>query len=168
MAQGTGTGNAGSEYGARNYIGTYSPEDFHHNPNDLQSNCIVNDFHSADNVQRCDLLGMPDLDTSSDHVTSQLAKYIDSLYDAGCDGIRIDAAKHQAPGDIAKYLAKTKAIKERGEEFFVFQEVIGAPGEAVTPDQYYENGQVTEFGFGYDVGNDFKQASKLQPLLLNW
>eukprot|EP00959_Pyramimonas_sp_CCMP1952_P166667 3483451-Pyramimonas_sp.AAC.2 len=44
------------------------------------------------------------------------------------------------------------------------QEVIGAPGEAVQPDQYFSTGLVTDFGFANAVGSAFKQGGSLRSL----
>lgn len=78
MAAGSGTGTAGSDYGNRNYK-IYSQQDFHHDSNDPSRNCQVNDYNDKYNVQYCDLVGLPDLMTSSDYVQTTIAGYINKV-----------------------------------------------------------------------------------------
>lgn len=138
MAAGSGTGIAGTPFGNRQYA-YYSPNDFHHNPNDPSSNCQVDDYTDKYNVQYCDLVGLPDLMTSSEYVQSQIAGYLNKVAGMGVIGIRIDAAKHQDANELSGIL------KRLPSELYIGQEVIGSPGEAVTPSMYYSLGQVTEF-----------------------
>ena len=100
MAAGSGTGVAGSTYGSRTYPNIYSPNDFHHNTNDVYHNCQVTNYNDKYNVQYCDLVGLPDLMTASDYVQGKIAEYINNVAAMGVVGIRIDAAKHQDDGII--------------------------------------------------------------------
>eukprot|EP00938_MAST-03A_sp_MAST-3A-sp1_P002940 g2940.t1 len=43
MAQGSGVGIAGTNYGGRSYL-NYSADDMHHNDGDDSSNCVVNNY----------------------------------------------------------------------------------------------------------------------------
>jgi alpha-amylase len=135
MAAGSGTGIAGSTYGSRTYP-SYSPQDFHHDANNVNHNCQVNDYYNKTNVQYCDLTGLPDLMTSSDYVQTQIANYINKMASYGVKGIRIDAAKHQ---DDTEMSGITKRLPSG---FYVGQEVIGSTGEAVQPSMYYSTGIV--------------------------
>ena len=58
------------------------------------SNCDVNNYTDADNVQQCDLVGLVDLNHEDDSVAGVVASYLNSLWDLGVAGVRIDAAKH--------------------------------------------------------------------------
>jgi alpha-amylase len=133
MAAGTGTGVAGSKYGSRSYP-FYSPQDFHHDSNNVYTNCQVNNYYDKHNVQYCDLSGLPDLMTSSSYVQSQIAAYINKMASYGVKGIRVDAAKHQDDGEMSGIL------KQLPSGFYVGQEVIGNTGEAVQPSMYYSTG----------------------------
>lgn len=148
MAAGGGTGTAGSSYGGRNYP-NLSPNDFHHNDGDTSSNCQVSNYNDKFNVQHCDLVGLPDIDTGSDFAQQELADYFNNLASMGVAGFRIDAAKHQDDGEIAAYVGKA------GNPY-VFQEVIYGDNEAVQPEQYTHIGQVTEFRYGQQVGHAFQ------------
>lgn len=133
MAAGSGTGIAGSNYGSRSYP-MYSPEDFHHDANNVYKNCQVNNYYDKYNVQYCDLEGLPDLMTSSSYVQTTIANYINKMIGYGISGIRIDAAKHQDDGEMSGIIKKLPA------GFYVGQEVIGSTGEAVQPNMYYSTG----------------------------
>ncbi|KAJ1424150.1 alpha-amylase [Ochromonadaceae sp. CCMP2298] len=140
MADGSGVGTAGSPYGSRTFT-LYSPSDFHHLAGDEAHNCQVDDYSDKNNVQNCDLVSLPDLDTASPYVQNTIAAYINRLASLGVRGIRIDAAKHQ---DDAQMSAITKQLPA---DFYVGQEVISGAGEAVTPNMYYATGQVSEFNY---------------------
>jgi alpha-amylase len=82
MAAGSGTSLGGSSYGNRQYP-FYSPSDFHHDSNTVYTNCQVTDYNDKHNVQYCDLVGLPDLSTSSSYVQQQIVKYLNNLYSLG-------------------------------------------------------------------------------------
>ncbi len=138
MAAGSGTGIGGSKYGSRSFP-AYSPQDFHHDTNNVNTNCQVNNYNDKYNVQYCDLSGLPDLMTSSSYVQSQIAAYINKMASYGVKGIRIDAAKHQ---DDAEMSGITKQLPAG---FYVGQEVIGSTGEAVQPSMYYSTGKALSY-----------------------
>lgn len=154
MAAGSGTSIIGSKYGSRQYP-YYSPNDFHHNANNVQTNCAVNNYADKDNVQLCDLSGLPDLDTSSEYVQEQIAAYINKVASLGAAGIRIDAAKHQDAGQLGGIL------KRLPTGFWVGQEVIYGAGEAVTPSMYYGLGQVTEFNYSPYLSSNIATDGKM-------
>ena len=78
MAAGSGTGTGGSSYGNRNYP-IYSQNDFHHDDNNMNSNCEVDNYYDKYNVQYCDLVGLPDLATGNDYVQQTVAGYINKV-----------------------------------------------------------------------------------------
>merc|ERR1712146_73103 len=86
------------------YPNIYTPEDFHHEDNNNQTNCQVDNYQDAQNVQYCDLTGLPDLATKSDKVKQTIQKYIDSLFSLGISGLRIDAAKHQNVDELSQVI----------------------------------------------------------------
>jgi len=133
MAAGSGVGIAGSSYGSRTYP-AYTPEDFHHDANNIYKNCAVTDYSNKTNVQYCDLTNLPDLMTSSFYVQTTIADYINKMIGYGIKGIRVDAAKHQDDGEMSGILKKLPS------GFYVGQEVIGSTGEAVQPSMYYSTG----------------------------
>jgi len=138
MAAGSGVGIAGSSYGNRAYP-YYSQNDFHHNSGNSGANCQVTNYADKYNVQYCDLVGLPDLLTSSSYVQQTIANYLNQCYSYGAAGIRIDAAKHQDAAELAGITNRLPA------GWFIGTEVIGSAGEAVQPSMYYSIGQVSEF-----------------------
>lgn len=157
MAAGCGEGVAGSSYCNRQYP-YYGPQDFHHDQDNVETNCEVDDYYDQYNVQHCDLVGLPDLCTGCDYVQQTIAYYINYMNKLGVTGIRIDAAKHQDAGEMTGYLNRIPS------SMFVNQEVIGAPGEAVQPPPYYSNGYVTEFSYAYQIGDDMKYEGNMNKL----
>jgi alpha-amylase len=152
MANGSGTGTAGSSYSKYNYPGLYQDQDFH--------GCRqpITDYGNRDNVQTCELVGLPDLNTGSDYVRGAIAGYLNDLLSLGVDGFRIDAAKHMAASDLA-------AIKGKLSNPGVFwvQETIYGAGEAVQPTEYFGTGDVDEFRYATSLKATF-DGGKLADL----
>jgi len=157
MAAGSGTGLNGTSFGGRNFPGLYSQDDFHHNGNDKSSNCAVTDYKNQQNVQECDLVGLPDLCTGCDYVQKTVGAYLKDLASLGVEGFRVDASKHQEAGQLGELL-------KQGPGLYSFHEVIEGNGEAVKPEMYFGIGQVTEFNFANSLGSNVKQDGKMKYL----
>lgn len=147
MANGSGTGTAGSYYDSNSFsYSEYSGNDFHTpcgiNPEDYGTD--------AWRVRNCQLVGLPDLDTDAGYVQNTIAGYLNQLTSLGVKGIRIDAAKHMPPGDISGILSKVNG------PLYVFQEVIDLGGEAVSAAEYTGTSDVTEFRYSASIGDVFK------------
>jgi alpha-amylase len=145
MANGAGTGTAGSDYGEYQYP-AYSPWDFH-NP------CDVINYNDRWQVQNCELVGLPDLNTDANYVQNNIAAYLQDLINLGVAGFRIDAAKHMPAADITNLLSKINGMP------LIFQEVIDQGGEAVTSVEYIGNGLVTEFKYSTELGRVFREGN---------
>ena len=147
MANGSGTGTAGSPYssGSLSYP-IYSSNDFHTpcgiNPEDYGTD--------AWRVRNCQLVGLPDLDTADNYVQDTIAGYLNQLASLGVAGVRVDAAKHMSPSDISGILSRVNS------PMYVFQEVIDLGGEAVSATEYTGTSDVTEFRYSASIGNVFK------------
>ncbi len=129
----------------------YGPNDFHQ--------CTTGiDYNNRFEVQFCDLVGLNDLKTESDYVRGKIAEYMNDLINLGVKGFRIDASKHMPTGDIANILSRLN------QPVYIFQEVIGAAGQPVTPFEYTGNGNVTEFQFERTMGFYFKGRGPLKDL----
>eukprot|EP00928_Gymnodinium_smaydae_P049886 TRINITY_DN334_c1_g1_i1.p1 TRINITY_DN334_c1_g1~~TRINITY_DN334_c1_g1_i1.p1 ORF type:complete len:411 (+),score=65.78 TRINITY_DN334_c1_g1_i1:411-1643(+) len=159
MAASSGTGTAGSPFGSRNFPAAgYTQDHFHHYPGDANNNCGVSNYFDINNVQTCDLDGLPDLCTACEGTRAILSAYLKKLLSLGPNiGFRIDAAKHQRASELGAVLAAA------GHPWN-FQEVIGASGEPVTPGMYFQNGLVTEFEFARKVVPNVKDMGKLRFL----
>ncbi len=132
-------GIAGSTFHRYSYPGIYTSADFHHCQ--LTRDGVLHTYFDRGQVQQCDALGLPDLDTGSPHVQQVLHTYLRDLLSVGVDGFRIDAAKHISAADIAGILSVVPADK------FVVQEVIIGLDEPIHPQEYFRNGRVFDFAF---------------------
>jgi alpha-amylase len=151
------TSYGGYAFGKYDYPGLYSAADFH------RPTCSITNYGDAANVQGCELVGLSDLDTGSDHVRTQIAGYLGKLIGLGVDGFRIDAAKHISPADLATIKARLP-----GSPYFD-QEVIYGAGEAVQPSQYTGIGDVQEFVYGRKLREQFTgQIRYLQSFGQSW
>lgn len=129
----------------------YGPNDFHTCYEDI-------DYNDRWKVQNCDLVGLNDLKTESEYVRQKIADYLNDLTSLGVAGFRIDAAKHMPAGDIQAIIAKLQGNP------YIFQEVIGAPGEPIQPSEYVHLGDVTEFSYTKSIGHFFKFRGPLKEL----
>ncbi|MEU8520284.1 carbohydrate-binding module family 20 domain-containing protein [Streptomyces sp. NPDC048577] len=144
MANASGTGTGGTSFSKYDYPGLYSGADM----DDCRA--TLSNYQDRADVQDCELVGLPDLDTGEDWVRGRIAGYLNDLFSLGVDGFRIDAAKHMPAGDLA-------AIKARLTDPGVYwkQEAIHGAGEAVSPGEYLGNGDVQEFRYARDLKRIF-------------
>ncbi|MFE0644555.1 carbohydrate-binding module family 20 domain-containing protein [Streptomyces sp. NPDC058877] len=140
MANGSGTGTGGTPFSKYDYPGLYSGADM----DDCRA--TISNYQDRANVQNCELVQLPDLDTGEDHVRGKIAGYLNDLLSLGVDGFRIDAAKHMPATDLAN-------IKSRltNPSAYWKQEAIYGAGEAVSPSEYLGNGDVQEFRYARDL-----------------
>ena len=164
-----GVGSNGTAYSKYDYPGLYAPGDFH-------PPCTVNNYQDAANVQDCELLSLPDLNTGLASVRQKIAGYLVMLARAGVAGFRIDAAKHiqQVELDSILHIVDSTMTAEGRPLPYYFLEVIGGAGEALSPRDYfgeaYASGgaaDITEFTFT-GVGDKFRELggqhiSQLNP-----
>jgi alpha-amylase len=144
MANASGTGTGGTSFSKYDYPGLYSGADM----DDCRS--TISNYQDRADVQNCELVGLPDLDTGEDWVRGRIAAYMNDLLSLGVDGFRIDAAKHMPAADLAN-------IKSRLSNPGVYwkQEAIYGAGEAVSPSEYLGNGDVQEFRYARDLKRIF-------------
>jgi alpha-amylase len=164
-----GVGSNGTAYTKYNYPGLYAPSDFH-------PGCVVNDYRNAANVQECELLSLPDLDTGSPSVRQKIASYLSMLARLGVAGFRIDAAKHIQQVELDQIFAivdSTMTAEGRAVPYY-FLEVSSGSGEALAPRDFFGEAfgsggaaDITEFTF-VGVGDKFRNiggqhVSQLNP-----
>ncbi|MFJ8665690.1 carbohydrate-binding module family 20 domain-containing protein [Streptomyces sp. NPDC093600] len=144
MANASGTGTGGTSFSKYDYPGLYSGADM----DDCRT--TISNYQDRTNVQSCELVGLPDLDTGEDWVRGRIAAYLNDLLSLGVDGFRVDAAKHMPAADLAN-------IKSRLTNPGVYwkQEAIFGAGEAVSPSEYLGNGDVQEFRYARDLKRIF-------------
>lgn len=152
-----GIGSNGTAYTKYDYPGLYTQADFH-------TPCPLNNYQSAANVQDCELLSLPDLNTARPSVRQKIADYMIALARLGVRGFRIDAAKHiqQVDLDVILGIVDSTLVAEARPIPYYVLEVIGGTGEALAPRDYfgaaYRTGgaaDLTEFTF-VGVGDKFR------------
>jgi len=154
-----GVGSNGTSYTKYNYPRLYLPTDFH-------PACTVTDYADAANVQDCELLSLPDLNTGLLSVRQKIAGYLVALARLGVAGFRIDAAKHiqQVELDGILSIVDSTLTSEGRPVPYYFLEVSTGPGEALAPRDFfgeaYASGgaaDITEFIF-VGVGDKFRHV----------
>ena len=155
-------GVGGSKYDVSTQTFTdagYTKDDFH------KSTENIKDYKNAEEVWSHRLVGLLDLDTSKPHVQQVLGKYFADLLKLGVAGFRVDAVKHISPEDMRGI--KASAIKQYNEsvddskkinDIWWMQETIGNPSEAaqIQPAAHLGEGEVNEFGYSYQLKQNFK------------
>lgn len=159
MAAGSGTGTAGTAYSKYTYPGSYQDQDFH------TCRTSITDYQDRSDVQNCELVGLADLDTGSDHVRGTVAGYLNHLLSLGVDGFRIDAAKHMAETDLAAIRSELS-----NPNAYWVQEAIYGAGEAVQPGEYVGTGDVDAFQGAFDLKRIFngQQLASLRTWGASW
>jgi alpha-amylase len=139
---GRGTGSAGTRFTKYGYPGLYEATHFH------PCRRTITNWGSREEMQGCELASCADLDTSQEHVQTKIAAYLEDLASLGVAGIRVDAAKHVAVGELTAILARVT------RPLYVYQEVID--GEPIRAAEYTTAGDVTEFRYGSDLSRVFR------------
>ena len=142
-----GRGFGGTVYQKHSIPGIYGPGDYHYCHGGPSTNNLLVDFGNRSDVENCELLGLPDLKTESEHVRAELTGYLNHLLSLGVEGFRLDAAKHIPPADLrAIYGRLTRAP-------YTFSEVIDSGDSPVHPAEFTDLGDVTEFRYGQKLAD---------------
>ncbi len=142
-------GSSGSKFGHFSYP-DFSYDDFHHcgrNGDDQ-----IHNYNDRYEVQNCALVGLADLNIEKDYVRDRIATYLNDLIDIGVSGFRIDAAKHMSTQALNEILKRVKG------QHYIYQEVIDQGGEPIQAQEYFQNGDVTEFKFSVDLSRVIQQG----------
>lgn len=153
MANGTGTGMAGSGYSeANSYSGVpYGPNDFHGKSGiDYGNEGSIQFGWMGENGKP----ELPDLKTESDYVRGKLSNYLRELLSLGVAGFRVDAAKHIKADDLKAIIEGAGPVRSDIAQKFglskpwVTHEVFGG-WDAIS------GGQQSVY-FGVGTANEFK------------
>lgn len=147
-------GSAGTEWEQYEYTDLFGDGEASYSYDDFGP-CYdsIENWNDKSEVQNCQLLGLSDLDTGSDHVRAQIARYLNGLVDMGVGGFRVDASKHVPEEDMGAIIGSLNEVPGFGGAPHVYHEVIGdatIPYTAYTP-----YGQVTNFDYQRDVAESF-------------
>ena len=162
-----GTGTAGSTYGNYGYSAVpFGSTDFNvPNGKCNTGSGNIENYQDVNQVRNCNLVGLPDLDTSKSYVRGKLIDYMNTLIGIGIAGFRVDACKHMWPGELDQMFGSLTNLNTQwfyaGSRPFIFQEVIDQGGEPITAGEYTPYGRVTEFKYGINLGQAFKGGNSL-------
>lgn len=138
MANQDGIGFAGTQFSKYDYPGLYSPEDF--NVCQITGDGQISNYSNREEVQICELVGLPDLDQSRPSVQAAILTYLNDLLSLGVAGFRFDAAKHMDAKDLEQIVGQLP------EGTRVIHEVIRG-NEPIQPEEYLGSGDVWEFSY---------------------
>ncbi|MFD0435375.1 carbohydrate-binding module family 20 domain-containing protein [Streptomyces chartreusis] len=158
----TGTGYNGTTITSKYDTPDWDPDDYHTAAECNDSDLIIDDWSNLAEIQNCELLGLPDLETEDDDVRSGIAAFLNKQIALGVDGFRVDAAKHMPVADLDAIRAKLTDTTS-GAEPYVFQEVY--PGSTPAASDYYPVGDVLDFTYASRVKSAFQgNVSDLESL----
>ncbi|XP_014482301.1 PREDICTED: alpha-amylase A [Dinoponera quadriceps] len=157
-------GTGGSTADTRNrlyYNVPYSSQDFHNPP------CNVNNYNDPVNVRNCELVGLHDLNQTSENVRDTIIDFLNMAIDIGIAGFRIDAAKHMWPNDLKAIYDNLQNVNQEHNFWpnsrpYIYQEVIDYDNEAISRYEYTDLAAVTEFLHGHELSKAFKGNNMLK------
>ena len=149
MAASSTVGWAGTKHSKYDYPGLYTEADFHHCKSATGG---IEDWNDLTQVQECELLGLPDLNTSSPTVQAKIEAYLKDLRSLGVKGFRVDAAKHIAVSDLKAIVGALPA-----DTSWLF-EVYDGPAD---PQLYREFGNTFGFNWAKSTPQLFNVAGRL-------
>lgn len=158
----TGTGYHGTKITNKYDTPDWDPDDYHTSAECSDSDMIIDDWSNLTEIQNCELLGLPDLETEDEDVRSGIAGYLNKQIALGVDGFRIDAAKHMPVADLNAIRGKLNTTTS-GSAPYVFQEVY--PGATPAASDYYSSGDVLDFTYASKLKSAFRgNVSDLESL----
>jgi alpha-amylase len=150
------TSYGGIDYAPYNYEGIYGPEDFHVKAGECpSSDGGIQDFNAKAQVWNCNLVGLEDLRTGTDHVQEELAGYLNKLISYGVSGFRVDAAKHMPQHDLDAIYSRLHRTRDGVRPYWALEVLPGSPG-ILRPEAYLRSGDV----LGVDGARQIQQAFK--------
>ncbi len=152
----SGTGIAGTSFTHYSYPALYEYIDFHHCGLSGKSDDIFS-YRNRLEVQTCELVNLADLDTGSSKVQGRIAAYLNDMMGLGVAGFRIDASKHIDTNELKEILGRLNNTTS-GTKPYIYQEVIEGAGEPITPSEYFQNGDVSEFKYSTRLGPNFRNG----------
>ncbi len=105
-------------------------------------------------MRNCRLGFLTDLALGTADVRAKIATYLNHLLFIGVGGFRMDACKHMWAEDLE--LVYDLLEYNDSSRPFVYNEVIDLGGEPITGDEYTHLGRVTDFKYGRDIGDCFR------------
>ncbi|CAH1397787.1 unnamed protein product [Nezara viridula] len=158
-----GTGNSVPDTANEKYPAVpYGPKDFH-------APCSIEDWKDRWQIRNCELLGLHDLNQTSEYVRGKIVGFLNELVDIGVSGFRVDAAKHMEPSDLQVIYQRVHNLNPRwfpkGSRPYFYQEIAGYPDDdVIKPQEYTSLGGVMDFKYGFELARAFNKENKLKWL----
>ena len=155
MAGEDGTSYGGTVYTKYNYPGLYTAADFHHYPADCpEQDGTVHNFNDYTEVTKCELDGLADLRTESDHVRDTIAGYLNKLIGYGVSGFRVDAAKHIGETDLASIESRLHTTLDGTPPYLALEVALGSTGD-LAPAAFEPEGSLLGFDYATTLTKAF-------------
>ncbi|XP_021949458.1 alpha-amylase 2B [Folsomia candida] len=164
------TGGSSFSAGATQYDAVpFTADDFNNEKTCPSKSGDIENYGDEQQVRNCKLLGLNDLDHSKPHVQDMVAGFLNKLVKFGVAGFRIDASKHMWPKQIHEILSKVDNLNsnfgfKENSRPFIYQEVIDLGNEPIKATDYLDNGRVTEFKYGANLGKVFRKGDEAKFL----
>src|SRR5947209_12978745 len=145
----------GLQYSKYDYPGVYTNADFHHYPADCpKPDDTVSNYNDYTEVTKCELLGLADLRTESDHVRDTIAAYLNKLIDDGVSGFRVDAAKHIGQTDLTAIESRLHTTADGTPPYMALEVALGSTGQ-LAPQAFQSQGSLLGFDYAYGLTRAF-------------
>jgi alpha-amylase len=159
------TGQGSTSYGGQGFTPynypaiPYGPGDFHVKTGECTSaSGGIEDFNNKNQVFKCNLVDLEDLDTDSAKVQAELAGYLNKLLRYGVSGFRVDAGKHIGQDDLDAIYSRLNKTKDRVKPYWALEVFQGGPG-ILDPQAFTKSGDV----LGLEGARQMQQAFKSYP-----
>jgi alpha-amylase len=159
------TGQGSTSYGGQSFAPynypaiPYNRNDFHYPKGECSSSDGgIQDFNNKNQVFKCNLVGLEDLDTDRPRVQRTLAAYLNKLLSYGVSGFRVDAAKHVGQEDLDAIYSRLNRTKDGVKPYWALEVFQGGPG-LLDPQAFTRSGDV----LGLEGARQIQQAFKSYP-----
>jgi alpha-amylase len=162
------TGQGSTSYGGQTYSPynypaiPYNRRDFHvPNGECTSSDGGIQDFNNKNQVFKCNLVGLEDLDTDKAGVRRTLAAYLNKLLSYGVSGFRVDAAKHVGQDDLDAIYSRLNRNRDGQRPYWALEVFQGGPG-ILAPQAFTRSGDVLGLPAAEQIRNAFESYTSEQ------
>lgn len=160
------TGQGSTSYGGQGFTPynypaiPYRPNDFHvGNGECSSSDGGIQDFNNKNQVFKCNLVGLEDLDTDKPKVQRTLAAYLNKLLGYGVSGFRVDAAKHVGQDDLDAIYSRLNRTRDGVKPYWALEVFQGGPG-ILAPQAFTRSGDVLGLPAAEQIKNAFESYTE--------
>ncbi len=162
------TGQGSTSYGGQGFTPynypaiPYVPNDFHVRNGECSStDGGIQDFNNKNQVFKCNLVGLEDLDTDKADVQRELAAYLNKLLGYGVSGFRVDAAKHVGQDDLDAIYSRLNRTREGTKPYWALEVFQGGPG-ILSTQAFTRSGDVLGLPAAEQIKNAFESYTSAQ------